>query len=103
MIVDELRFIAPELSLLAFAILVILLDLFVKQKKLLAGVSIVGLIVAVGFTLSMWGAPTIDVFNMIAIDGFALFFKLCEQLNPVFFHDPLLYMHRLPGKRQCGY
>ena len=76
MIIDEIRLLAPELSLLAFAILIILLDLFVKQKKLLAAVGIIGLLVSAGFTLSMWGTPTVDVFNMIAIDGFALFFKL---------------------------
>jgi NADH-quinone oxidoreductase subunit N len=76
MIVDELKLLAPELSLLAFAIAVILLDLFVKQKKLLAAVAIIGLLVSAGFTLSMWGTPTVDIFNMIAIDGFALFFKL---------------------------
>ncbi len=76
MIIDEIRFLAPELSLLAFAILIILLDLFVKQKKLLAAAGIIGLLVSIGFTLSMWETPTTDVFNMIAIDRFALFFKL---------------------------
>ena len=36
MIVSELHLITPELSLLGFALLVILLDLFIKQKKVLA-------------------------------------------------------------------
>jgi len=40
MIVNELRFILPELSLLVCALVVILLDLFVEQKKVLAGVGI---------------------------------------------------------------
>jgi len=76
MIVSELHLMTPELSLLGFALVVILLDLFIKQKKVLAGVSIAGLIVSAGFTLAMWGAPTIDVFyGMLAVDRFALFFK----------------------------
>ncbi|HEX75792.1 MAG TPA: NADH-quinone oxidoreductase subunit N [Dehalococcoidia bacterium] len=76
MIVSELHLMTPELSLLGFALVVILLDLFIKQKKVLAGVSIAGLIVSAGFTLAMWGAPTIDIFYaMLAVDRFALFFK----------------------------
>ena len=44
---------APELTLAATAVVVILLDLFVRQKWVLAGVSILGLAVSGGFTLSM--------------------------------------------------
>ena len=77
MIVNELRFILPELSLLVCALVVILLDLFVKQKKVLAGVSIVGLVVSGWFTLAMWGAPTVDIFySMLAVDRFSLVFKM---------------------------
>ena len=76
MIIRELNLLTPELSLLIFALVVILLDLFVKQKKILAGVSIAGLIVSAGFTLTMWGNPTTDIFyGMLAVDQFALTFK----------------------------
>ena len=76
MILSELCLLAPELSLLVFALVVILLDLFISQKKVLAGVSIVGLIVSAGFALAMWGAPTVDIFyGMLAVDRFGLFFK----------------------------
>ena len=76
MIVNELHFITPELSLIGFALVVILLDLFIKQKKVLAGVSIAGLVISAGFTLTLWGAPTGDIFyGMLAMDRFALFFK----------------------------
>ena len=76
MILSELYLLAPELSLLVFALGVILLDLFISQKKVLAGVSIVGLIVSAGFALAMWGAPTVDIFyGMLAVDRFGLFFK----------------------------
>jgi len=67
----------PELSLCFFALVVILLDLFVQRKGLLAVVSIVGLLVAGGFTIAMWGGSSQAIFsNMLAVDNFALFFKL---------------------------
>src|SRR4030042_727456 len=77
MTISELRFLTPELSLLSFALAVILVDLFVKQKKVLAGLSIAGLVVSAGFTVSMWGTPGEAIFyRMLAVDNFALFFKL---------------------------
>ena len=66
----------PELTLVAFAILVILLDLFTEQKRLLAQVSLVGLVIAGGVTAAMWGGSYPAIFNnMLAVDNFALFFK----------------------------
>jgi len=67
----------PELSLAAFAIAVILLDLFIQRKGALAIISLVGLVVAAGFTIAMWGGSSQAIFNnMLAVDNFALFFKL---------------------------
>ena len=67
----------PELTLAIFAILVILLDLFTEQKRLLAQVSISGLVIAGGVTVAMWGGSFPAIFNnMLAVDNFALFFKL---------------------------
>jgi NADH-quinone oxidoreductase subunit N len=80
-LLSELPFLAPELTLLVFALLVIVLDLVVKQKKILAYISVVGLIVSMGFTISMWGAPTVDIFfAMLAVDRFAMFFKILLAL-----------------------
>ncbi|MCJ7654032.1 MAG: NADH-quinone oxidoreductase subunit N, partial [Dehalococcoidia bacterium] len=77
MTISELRFLIPELSLLGFALVVILLDLFIKQKKVLAAVSIAGVVVSAGFTVVMWGTPSEAIFyRMLAVDNFALFFKL---------------------------
>jgi len=77
MVISELRFLTPELSLLSFALVVILLDLFIKQKKVLAAVSIAGVLVSAGFTVAMWGTPSEAIFyRMLAVDNFALFFKL---------------------------
>jgi len=75
----NLGLVIPELTLAATAILVILLDLFIKQKGWLAAVSIAGIVVAAGFTVAMWGGglpSTLIFFNTLAVDNFALFFKL---------------------------
>ncbi len=73
----NLELFIPELSLAAFAIAVILLDLFIQRKGLLAVISLVGLVVAAGFTIAMWGGSPRAIFNnMLAVDSFALFFKL---------------------------
>jgi NADH-quinone oxidoreductase subunit N len=68
---------APELTLAATAIVVILLDFLVKPKWWLAAVSILGLVVSAGFTIAMWGGGPAALFgNLLAVDNFALFFKL---------------------------
>jgi len=67
----------PELSLCLCAIVVVLLDLIIRRKGVLAVVSIAGLLVAAGFTIAMWGGRPQAIFNnMLAVDNFALFFKL---------------------------
>ena len=67
----------PELPLAVFALLVILLDLFTEQKRLLVQVSVSGLVISAGVTLAMWGESFPAIFNnMLAVDNFALFFKL---------------------------
>jgi NADH-quinone oxidoreductase subunit N len=67
---------APELTLAATAVVVILLDFVVKSKWWLAAVSILGLVVSAGFTISMWGGSAALFNSMLAVDNFALFFKL---------------------------
>jgi len=67
----------PELCIVATAIVVILLDLFIQRKGLLVWVSLAGLVVSAGFTIAMWGSSSQAIFNnMLAVDNFALFFKL---------------------------
>jgi len=77
MLLEQIGLIAPELCLLGFALLVVLLDLFVTQKKVIAGVAVAGVIISGGFALNMWGAPTTSIFySMLSVDKFAVFFKL---------------------------
>ena len=67
----------PELILVGIAIVVILLDLVVQRKVCLAVVSIAGLVVSAGFAIAMWGGGAQAIFNnMLAVDNFAIFFKL---------------------------
>jgi len=72
----NLGLLLPELSLAFFAIIVILVDLFIQRKGLLVVVSITGLAVSAGFSLAMWGGQPATFNNMLAVDNFALFFKL---------------------------
>jgi NADH-quinone oxidoreductase subunit N len=73
----DLELLAPEISLAATAVAVILLDLFIQRKGLLAIVSVVGLVVSAAFTIAMFGDPAQVSFNgTLAVDSFALFFKL---------------------------
>ena len=73
----NLELFLPELILAGTAIMVILLDLFFRRKVLLTLVSLAGLAAAFGFTITMWGGSPQAIFNnMLAVDNFALFFKL---------------------------
>ena len=73
----NLELFIPELSLAAFALVVILLDLVIQRKGWLVVVSMAGIVVSAGFALAMWGGSSQAIFNnMLAVDNFALFFKL---------------------------
>jgi len=73
----NLELLLPELSLAFFAIVVIMVDLFIQRKGLLVWVSLAGLVVSACFTLAMWGGHSQAIFNnTLAVDNFALFFKL---------------------------
>ncbi len=77
MIMDQVRFIAPEISLLCFALFIILLDLFIEQKKVLPIIAVMGALVSLVLVIMLWGGQSADAFSrMIAIDQFGLFFKL---------------------------
>ncbi len=68
--------ISPELSMAVLAVAVIFLDLFVKDKKLVAWLGTLGLIVPLAFTIDLWNEGSATIMNdMLAVDQFALFFK----------------------------
>jgi len=72
----NLYLLAPEISLCALAIVVILLDLFIGRKWILGVVAVAGLIVPAAFTLALWGVNETSFNGMLVVDQFSLFFKL---------------------------
>ncbi len=66
---------SPELSLCGIALVVILLDLFIEQKKALAGISVIGLIIPLALTIALWGEQQASFSGMLVVDNFSLFFK----------------------------
>lgn len=68
--------ILPELTLVVFAIAIILLDLFTNRKGVLATLSIIGIVIAAFFSVTLWGTSLTFFNGMLAVDSFALFFKL---------------------------
>jgi NADH-quinone oxidoreductase subunit N len=73
----NLALFTPEISLVGFAAVVILLDLFIQRKGWLVVVSIIGILVSAGFAVSLWGdSPQATFNNMLAVDNFAIFFKI---------------------------
>ncbi|MEE9491334.1 MAG: NADH-quinone oxidoreductase subunit N [Dehalococcoidia bacterium] len=66
---------SPELGLFGIALVVILLDLFIEQKKALAGISVIGLIIPLAFTIALWGEQQASFSGMLVVDNFSLFFK----------------------------
>ena len=77
----NLELFVPELILAAFAIAVIMIDLFLQRKGLLVVTSLIGIVASAAFTIAIWrgaweGAPQAIFNNMLAVDDFAIFFKL---------------------------
>lgn len=71
--------IAPELALTATAILVLLVDLVLKgqAKQLVNPISAVGTVVALGFTVSMWGdGPRATFGETFVVNQYAVVFKV---------------------------
>lgn len=67
----------PEIILLVVAIFVILVDLFITRKRVLAIVSLIGLVAAIVYSVILWGAaPQFSFNNMLAADNFAWFFDI---------------------------
>lgn len=91
--------ISPQLSLGALALLVILLDLFIREKRFLAVVGAIGLAVPFGFAVSLWGHEEATLYGRLAVDGFSLFF--CFLFLGIAFLTFLYstdYLPRMPGR-----
>jgi NADH-quinone oxidoreductase subunit N len=65
---------APALTLSVAAIVVLLVGLFAASRSLLAGLSLVGIVVALVVTIGGARAGAVSVNEMLVLDGFAAFF-----------------------------
>ncbi|MFC1987702.1 NADH-quinone oxidoreductase subunit N [Chloroflexota bacterium] len=68
--------ILPELILGVFAIAIILLDLFIERKKVLAIIAVIGIVLSGLFSASLWNYQLTYFNGMFVLDSFAIFFKL---------------------------
>ncbi|GHO43464.1 NADH-quinone oxidoreductase subunit N [Ktedonospora formicarum] len=76
---SDLYLLAPEASLLLMALVVMMVDLFFKNRKAVVWVALAGLIISAGFAVSQ--ALTLTGTNkgfsgMLVVDAYAIFFKL---------------------------
>jgi NADH-quinone oxidoreductase subunit N len=90
----DLYLLAPEISMVGLAVLVVVLDLTVGSKRLLGAVAVIGLALPAALTIMLWGEVSgwwslLDrmpgevaghsipgVYGTFSVDHFALFFKL---------------------------
>ena len=77
----DLVILTPEWTLAAFALVIILFDLFVEDKKILPVLAIIGLIVSAGVSIAFSADYSIGISKtafggMLILDNFSLFFKL---------------------------
>ncbi len=70
----------PEITMTAFALLVLLADLLIKKKEVLAIFSIVG-VAAVAYTLA--GSSGVTFGGMFISDGYSTFFKIIFLVNVI--------------------
>jgi NADH-quinone oxidoreductase subunit N len=78
----DVYLLSPELSLAGLGIVIVILDLAIKRKGILAVISVAGLAVPLAFSIALWGDVTGEpggqmsgIFNSLVVDKFSLFFK----------------------------
>jgi len=83
-IVKDLAFFLPEIALTVTLLAAIIADLVTKRSaRVVAGVAMVGFLVAGAFTLEQGGMQASIFFNMLAVDPFAYFFKIVILLSAI--------------------
>ena len=85
--ISDLYLLAPQLSLIFLALIVLVVDLFVKRRIVTVAVALIGLIVPFGFTISqafLVGPMVADhtlpgvhgFYGMLVVDQYAIFFNI---------------------------
>ena len=82
MTAHDIYLIAPEIALAAVGGAVVILDLLLRDKRLLPLIAVLGLLVPAGFAVVLWGDVSAEssgaltgLFDTVVVDKFALFFK----------------------------
>ncbi len=80
MTLNDLYLLSPELSMAALAMLLLLIDLFVPRRGIVAAVGVLGLGVPLTLSIALWtGGDTVPDHSILAgtvvVDKFSLFFK----------------------------
>jgi len=70
--------IGPELILAVTAMVLLLLSVFLKKesRNLIPPLSLIGVLLALGFSVSLWGRAEYAFQGMIVLDNYSLFFKI---------------------------
>src|SRR5258708_10199611 len=82
--ISALYLLSPELSLALLALVVMLVDLFVKRRIVTAAVALIGLIIPIGFTISqaflvnnlVANHTNRAFFGMFIVDPYAIYFDI---------------------------
>jgi proton-translocating NADH-quinone oxidoreductase chain N len=77
---ETLQLLSPELILLVTGVVVLIVDLAWRDEEAktawVPGLAVTGLALALLATILLWGTPPTTVLTMMAVDPFALFFKI---------------------------
>ncbi|GAB4212713.1 MAG: NADH-quinone oxidoreductase subunit N [Roseiflexaceae bacterium] len=68
--------IAQPATLFAWAMLLLLIDLFVDNKRVVGGLALLGTLVAAGMGVAQWGRSATTFSGMITLDNYGLMFNL---------------------------
>ncbi len=81
--ISDLYLLTPQLSLIFLALIVMVVDLFIKRRIVTVAVALIGLIVPLGFTISLafltanHALPDVHAFyGMLVVDQYAIFFDI---------------------------
>jgi len=79
----DVRAIVPELTLICAGLIIMLLDLVIKKKDVVALAGVAGTLLALYGTYKLYGIaePQLVFANMFVLDGYANFFKVIFYMN----------------------
>jgi len=71
--VNDYYLLSPEIGMAGVAFLIVILDLFIERKGVVAALGFLGLGVPLGFTISLWGTTDTAFGGLLIVDQFSIF------------------------------